>query len=384
MLHVIDVATGKDTGDVIDRANFAQSVVAAGRALGLQPPAEACADDAPVTDKYQNQRVYVHQLGDNPDNDTPLFGAGVSPLHRDRPGRESSSSSTRWARRTSLALVVNGVQREAQAVRRAAGRARRRQDAMGQGRRQHRRRHRSRDAWATPVPDVAQGRVALQGAAMSLAKPDIATAEVVVPPGDRSSPAIAAAKDALYVRKMNGGISDLFRLDYARRRASRSDRAAVRRRHRCARHRSAPAGRRVRTSAAGRASAATTPTIPRAARSSTPDCSRRASTTIPADLGRDRGPGEGARRHAGAAVDRAQEGLKLDGSNPTILYGYGAYGISRRRSTGRRGCRGSSAAACSRWRTCAAAASTARTGTRPATRRPSPTRGATRSRAPSG
>ncbi len=49
----------------------------------------------------------------------------------------------------------------------------------------------------------------------SLAKPDLATAEVVVAPGESVVNSIAAAKDALYVRKMNGGNSELFRLDYA-------------------------------------------------------------------------------------------------------------------------------------------------------------------------
>ena len=43
----------------------------------------------------------------------------------------------------------------------------------------------------------------------------------------------------------------------------------------------------------------------------------------------DRSEGEVARRHARAAVDRPRKGLKLDGTKPTILYGYGAYGISQ-------------------------------------------------------
>ena len=80
-----------------------------------------------------------------------------------------------------------------------------------------------------------------------------------------------------------------------------------------------------------------------------------------------------------------RKGIKLDGTNPTIVLMDTVLTASRRRrSSGRRGCRGSIAAAYSRSRTSVAAASTARNGTRPATRRPSPTRGATPSPAPNG
>ena len=91
--------------------------------------------------------------------------------------------------------------------------------------------------------------------------------------------------------------------------------------------------------------------------------------------------------HDGAMVPLSiihQQRLKLDGTNPTLLYGYGSYGITEEPvfsptrlawlEHGRR-VRASP--------TCAAAASTARTGTRPATRPPSPTPGRTSSPAPS-
>ena len=48
----------------------------------------------------------------------------------------------------------------------------------------------------------------------SLAKPDFAQAETVVAPGEAVVTGIGAAKDALYVRKMNGGNSELYRLQY--------------------------------------------------------------------------------------------------------------------------------------------------------------------------
>ena len=63
-----------------------------------------------------------------------------------------------------------------------------------------------------------------------------------------------------------------------------------------------------------------------------------------------------------------KKGLKLDGKNPTLLYGYGGYGISLTPGVQcHAAASGSTPAASMRWPTCAAAASSARTGTRPAT-----------------
>ena len=60
------------------------------------------------------------------------------------------------------------------------------------------------------------------------------------------------------------------------------------------------------------------------------------------------------------------KGLKLDGNNPTLLYGYGGFNIvAVADASARARWRCSSRAASTRWPTCAAAASTARRGTRP-------------------
>ena len=62
-----------------------------------------------------------------------------------------------------------------------------------------------------------------------------------------------------------------------------------------------------------------------------------------------------------------RKGVALDGSNPTLLYGYGGYGISMTpASWARRAASGSMRAASTRSPTSAAAASSARTGTQAA------------------
>ena len=77
VLHVIDLATGKETGDVIDRANFGSpSWVPDGRLLynRLQKPAP----NAAITEKYVNSRAYVHVLA-RIGRDAHLLGAGSCP-----------------------------------------------------------------------------------------------------------------------------------------------------------------------------------------------------------------------------------------------------------------------------------------------------------------
>ena len=68
-----------------------------------------------------------------------------------------------------------------------------------------------------------------------------------------------------------------------------------------------------------------------------------------------------------------RKGTKLDGSNPTLLYGYGGYGISLHPPLISRGGSGSTTVASWSWPTFAAAANSARSGTSPATSRGSRT-----------
>jgi hypothetical protein len=212
VLHIIEVASGKPTGDVIDRANFGNpSWLDASRFVYNR--LQKLPEGAPATDKYQNSRVYVHKMGDDPEKDSTLIGVGVSPAVKLEPAditivyKPSGSDYM-------IVQAFNGTQRELR-------------------------------LWAAPVAslngdktpwvkiagfedevtDVAisvdtvyvmthKGTPRFKVLRTSLAKPDLAQAETVVPRSEAVVTGIGAAKDALYVRKMNGGNSELYRLQY--------------------------------------------------------------------------------------------------------------------------------------------------------------------------
>ena len=163
---------------------------------------------------------------------------------------------------------------------------------------------------------------------LDLANPDLATASVVVPASDAVITGIAAGKDALYVRRMIAGVSDLLRVGHA------------------------PGAKpvAVRLPFAGDIDAlAADPRQPGVV-FNTGTWTRfggyyaydpAAGVIVDTRLqpqGRYDNPDDlvatevKVKSHDGTLVPLSivhRKGLKLDGTNPTILYGYGAYGISQ-------------------------------------------------------
>jgi prolyl oligopeptidase len=327
VLHVIDLATGKETGDVIDRANFGSpSWLPDGRLLynRLQKMPAGSA----VTEKYINSRAYVHELGKNPDTDTPLLGAGLAPGIAIEPAEIPIAASPVGSTYV-MGLVINGVQNEFKLyvapLTALAG---------------------DKTPWvkvADNADDVTGFDVAgetlyllthknasrFKVLSISLAKPDLATAQVVVPPTEAVVTGIVVAKDALYVRRMNGGVSDLLRVTYA------------------------PGAKPtpVKLPYAGDVDGlAADPRRPGLVfdlggwtrfggyYAYEPGPNKVVDTVLQPQGKYDNPPDlvsteVKVRAQDGTLVPLSivyRKGIKLDGNNPTILYGYGAYGISEK------------------------------------------------------
>jgi len=209
VLHVMEVATGKETGDVIDRTDFGATGWTPDNQL-LYNRLQKMAPGAPVTDKYVNSRVYRHVLGTDPEKDVAILGAGVTP------GVEISPAAIPFVivdpvSRHAIGNVANGVQREVTLFSAPVAEV-----ASGT------------PAWRKVVDPAEQvtdfcwsgddlflvshrGAPRFQLLRRSLAEP-AAPASVVVPQSDRVITGAVVAKDALYVKRMKGGMSQVLRV----------------------------------------------------------------------------------------------------------------------------------------------------------------------------
>jgi len=214
-LHVFDMTIGRETGDIIPRvgaeaweANWLpdnRSFVY-GRIQQLPP-------GAPQSEVRQKFRAYLHVLGTDPANDKPVFGYGVVPSISVDPSQISSIQipyGSNWA----LGLVNGSVTPNGAYYIAPA-------NTVGQ----------SNTPWRK-VADMSDGVTGIvihgddlyartyDGAPrykvvrMNARKPDFRSAEVVVPAGEAVIQGIFAVQDAMYLQVLDGGIGRVFRVRY--------------------------------------------------------------------------------------------------------------------------------------------------------------------------
>ncbi len=213
VLHVLESATGKVLGDTIDRAQFGQPSWLPDdsffytRAQKLEP-------DSPPTAQYQKLRCYRHVLGADPDKEAAVFGYDVLPNVKVTEDDFSFLAFSPGAPKFLLGLVVHGVQREVDVYVTAFD--------GSQG---------WKPEWKKAV-DAADDVTGfdLHGDSLfllshkdasrfkvlrtSLANPDLAHATTIVPASEVVVVGISAAGDALYMQDLDGGIGRLRRLPY--------------------------------------------------------------------------------------------------------------------------------------------------------------------------
>jgi prolyl oligopeptidase len=213
VLHVFESATGRDLGERIDRAQFSTvSWRDDGRAF-YYTRLQQRGPGASPTDKYKRARNYLHVLGTDPERDTAVLGYGLSPAvaagEDDFPVVYASPASP-----YALGVLYHGTASEftmyvvrtdaiagsstpwrmltdtADAVTNAA--------VHGD------------DVYLLTHRDAPRYKVVRT----SLSRPDLANAVVVVPPSKAVVANMFEASDALYVQKLDGGLGRLERLPY--------------------------------------------------------------------------------------------------------------------------------------------------------------------------
>lgn len=213
VLHVLETATGKDLPDRIDRTNFGNvSWRADGRSFFYNRLVKL-APGAPETDKYKNSVVYLHVLGDDPAHDRPVFGADLDPAVKTLPTDIPSVGVTPGSKQA-LAILSNGVQNEVTVYVAPL-------DKLDGA-------HTPWVKVATPADDVTGAVISgdrlyllshhdasrFKVLETSAVKPDLAHAKLSVPPGDAVIQSVGAAADGLYIQSLDGGIGRLHRLPY--------------------------------------------------------------------------------------------------------------------------------------------------------------------------
>ena len=212
-IHVVDVATGHEAGDVIFHALLGdpqwlpdnRSFVY-GRLQDLPP-------DAPKTEIRQKYRAYLHVLGRDAKEDPAVFGYGVVPTIDVDPKHWPSVSASPGSK-----YVIGGIDQGNSPNSRYYIEP---VDAVGT----------SNSSWrkladlSDDVTDVAMHGedlylLTFKGASRykilrtDARHPHPSSAEVVVPPTEAVVQTMRAAEDALYVQVLDGGINRILRVPY--------------------------------------------------------------------------------------------------------------------------------------------------------------------------
>jgi prolyl oligopeptidase len=217
-LHIFDVETGRETGEIIPHVQFPT----AGGALAWAASSDAFwytrypGDEAPAADRRYNLQVYFHQLGQNWRSDPLALGT--------RDGLERISEiflDNRYGRPATVAMVQRGDGGEyANYLLKPGAQPVRLSD------------YADKVVYAVMGPDDAVYGVsharALNGKIVKLAGPmgpgSLATAPVIVPESDgairvdgaeQNIPSLAFTADRVFVRDMVGGPTRLRVFDHA-------------------------------------------------------------------------------------------------------------------------------------------------------------------------
>ena len=212
VLRVLDVDKAADTGVAIPGARYGDAVAWAPDSRALfynRLPASA---GAPIG--YVNSRVYRHVIGHDAADDTLLFGRGVG----DDRGLEEIDIPrivVPVASNTALAVVKHGDQRElaiwaapastlngaATPWKQIVERSDEVVDFEAHG----------ADLWLLSHKNALRGKLLRT----SLMSPDLARAATVVPESDHVITGMAISGDALYIKMLNGGVDILQRLNFS-------------------------------------------------------------------------------------------------------------------------------------------------------------------------
>ena len=323
-IRVLDVATGKETGDVIENTRWNAGDWTPDSKAFSYVKFQTLAPDAPPTEKLQKIRNILHTVGTKTDADKALFGYGVNPnipLEVDPSADVFFPLNAKYA----VAVVNSGVSPNS-------------------------------DFYVAPMNSINQTPIPWRKIInladevlgimehgdylylltykntprfkilrVNLANPDLKTAETVFPASESVVWNMMTAKDALYVETLDGGLRRVFHIDYKTLKSTEIP--------------SPYAGGALSLGnnspdRDGVLLNVNSWTKPSALFEYDPKTDKITDTKlvppIPIDMSNIEVVNVKAKSHDGVMIPLVilhKKGLKLDGKNPTLMNGYGAYGI---------------------------------------------------------
>jgi prolyl oligopeptidase len=214
VLHILDTATARDTGETIDRADFNDTIGwLPGSHSFLYNRLQKLRPHAPEAEREIKSRVYLHVIGTNPERDKVVFGYGLSPLVKVEPA-DIPVVETFPNVPFALGVVTHGSQNEISIYAAPL-------DTVGQQNTPWRKicgvddavtsmAVRGDDLWLLTHKDASRFKIIHT----HLSNPDLSHADVVVPASNAVVTTLAAAQDALYVQLRDGAVSRLLRIGY--------------------------------------------------------------------------------------------------------------------------------------------------------------------------
>lgn len=214
VIHIVDVASGKESAETIDRAENGgvswlpdQSGFFYNRMVALKP-------GEPDTARYLNSKVFLHHLGDDPDKDPALIGTGVAGSPAVVPA-DVPSVAVQPGTDVAVAVISHGSEPALEVLLAPLSQATR----LGA-------------PWRK-IADTPDGvtSFALHGAelyllthkdapryrivALSVSDPEWSRSESIAGSSERVIEDMEVAADGLYIRDLDGGLSRLRRYEFA-------------------------------------------------------------------------------------------------------------------------------------------------------------------------
>jgi len=213
VMHIIDVDTGKDLPETIDRSRFGITAWMPDSRSFFYVRLQKWGPKDPPTARYRNSTNYLHKLGEAPEKDIAVMGHGITPqvelTDTDFPA-VITSPATPWL----VGMVRHGVQNEAPVyvakLSTLAGPKTPWVKVAGDDDDVNSFDFFENTLYLMTHRDASRYKVV----SVDMAHPDMASAKVVLPASESVLRNVNAAKDGLFVQELDGGIGKVVRISY--------------------------------------------------------------------------------------------------------------------------------------------------------------------------